>query len=45
MVYKGHMEKKELKEELIKALFNPSIIAVIIGIIIMVLKFKFLDYC
>lgn len=40
MVYKGHMEKKELKEELIKALFNPSIIAVIIGIIIMVFEIQ-----
>lgn len=36
MLYKGKLEKGYLKKEIISLLFNPSIIAVIIGIILMV---------
>ena len=34
MLFKGHIEKDELRKEIIKTLLNPSIIAVIIGIAI-----------
>lgn len=36
MLYKGKLEKGYLKKEIVSLLFNPSIIAVIIGIILMV---------
>lgn len=37
-LFKGYMEKDELKKELLKTMLNPSIIAVIIGVIIMVFE-------
>lgn len=37
-LFKGYMEKDELKKELLKTLLNPSIIAVVIGVIIMVFE-------
>ena len=40
MLYKGKLEKGYLKDEMISLLLNPSIIAVIIGIIIMVFDIK-----
>lgn len=40
MLYKGTLEKGYLKTEIFSLLFNPSIIAVIIGIIIMVFNIK-----
>lgn len=40
MLYKGKLEKGYLKNEILSLLFNPSIIAVIIGIIIMVFDIK-----
>lgn len=40
MLYKGNLEKGYLKNEMLSLLFNPSIIAVIIGIIIMVFDIK-----
>lgn len=40
MLYKGKLEKGYLKNEILSLLFNPSIIAVIIGIIIMVYDVK-----
>jgi predicted permease len=43
MLYTGKLEKDYLKRELIKLMFNPSIIAVIIGIVIMVFEIKIHD--
>jgi malate permease and related proteins len=40
MMFKGRIENKELKKEMIKALRNPSLIAVYIGILMMVLDMK-----
>lgn len=40
ILYKGNLEKNYLKSEVVSLLFNPSIIAVIIGIFIMVLDIK-----
>lgn len=40
MLFKGPILKDELKKEIKKALLNPSIFAVIVGIIIMVLDFQ-----
>lgn len=40
MLYKGSMEKGYLKKEITVLIFNPSIIAVIIGIIIMVFDIR-----
>lgn len=40
MLYKGKLEKGYLKNEIISLLLNPSIIAVIIGIIIMIFDIK-----
>ncbi len=40
MLYKGGLEKGYLKKELIALLFNPSIIAVIIGVVIMVFDIR-----
>ncbi len=34
MLFKGHIEKDELRKEVLKTLLNPSIIAVIIGVVI-----------
>ncbi len=41
MIFKGKMTKEELKKEIFKALLNPSIIAVCIGVAMMVLNLKF----
>ncbi|MPM80218.1 hypothetical protein SDC9_127265 [bioreactor metagenome] len=40
IIFKGRMEKQELIKELLKALRNPSLIAVYIGIIMMLLDLK-----
>lgn len=40
MLYKGKLEKGYIKNEIIALMFNPSIIAVLIGIIIMVFEIK-----
>lgn len=40
MLYKGKLEKGYLKTEIISLVFNPSIIAVIIGMVIMVLDIE-----
>lgn len=40
MLYKGKLEKGYLKSEIINLLFNPSIIAVVVGIIIMILDIE-----
>ncbi len=40
MLYKGKLEKGYIKSELINLMFNPSIIAVIIGIIIMLFNIE-----
>lgn len=40
MIFKGKMEKDELRREFIKALLNPSVIAVYIGLIMVVLNMK-----
>lgn len=40
MLYKGNIEKNELRKEIIKTLLNPSIIAVVIGVTIMMLDFQ-----
>lgn len=36
LLFKGHLDRKSLKEELLKILLNPSIIAVCTGILIMI---------
>lgn len=36
MLYKGNLEKGYLKKEIVSLMFNPSIIAVVIGILLMV---------
>lgn len=41
MIFKGKMAKEELKREVFKALLNPSVIAVYIGVIMMVFDLKF----
>lgn len=40
IIFKGKMEKKELGKEMLKALRNPSLIAVYIGIIMMIFDLK-----
>lgn len=40
MLYKGKLEKGYLKKEIVSLLFNPSIIAVAIGIVMMVFNIK-----
>lgn len=40
MLYKGKLEKGYLRRELVNLMFNPSIIAVIIGIFIMVFEIE-----
>lgn len=40
MLYKGKLDKGYLKKEIISLLFNPSIIAVVIGIVLMVLEIQ-----
>lgn len=40
MLYKGKLERGYLKKEIINLLFNPSIIAVIIGIVLMILDIQ-----
>lgn len=40
MLYKGKLEKGYLRKELISLLFNPSIIAVFIGIVLMILDIE-----
>lgn len=40
ILFKGNFQRKELKEEIRKVIFNPSIIAVFIGIIIMVFNIQ-----
>lgn len=40
MIFKGKMEKKDLATELPKALINPSLIAVYIGVVMMVFDLK-----
>lgn len=40
MLYKGRLERGYLKKEILNLMFNPSIIAVIIGIFIMVLELE-----
>src|SRR5690554_6213630 len=40
MLYKGNLKKKDLMDEILKVLLNPSIIAVILGIIIMVFNIQ-----
>lgn len=39
-LFEDHMEKKKIKQEIINIFLNPSIIAVIIGIIIMILDIQ-----
>jgi len=43
MIFKGKMEKDELKRELIKAFLNPSVIAVYIGLVMMVFNLRLPD--
>lgn len=43
MIFKGKMEKGELKRELIKALLNPSVIAVYIGLVMMLFNIRLPD--
>lgn len=40
MLFKGHIKKEELKKEIITTLINPSIIAVIIGVTIVMTDIK-----
>jgi len=40
MLYKGNLKKKDLMNEILKVLLNPSIIAVILGIMIMVFNLQ-----
>lgn len=40
MIFKGRMEKKALLKEILKALRNPSLIAVYIGLVIMIFDMK-----
>lgn len=40
MLFKGNVDKNEIKKEIINVLLNPSIIAVILGIVIMVNDIK-----
>lgn len=40
ILFKGHIEKNELKKEIICTILNPSIIAVIIGVVIMMYDIK-----
>jgi predicted permease len=40
IIFKGKMEKEEFKKELLKALKNPSLIAVYIGITMMIFNIK-----
>lgn len=40
MLYKGTLDKDYLKKEIISLLFNPSIIAVVIGIVLIILDIK-----
>jgi malate permease and related proteins len=40
MIFKGSVEKKELVQEIKKALLNPSVIAVYMGIIMMIFNIK-----
>jgi hypothetical protein len=39
-LFKGHLDRKLLKEELLKIILNPSIIAVCIGILIMIFRLQ-----
>jgi predicted permease len=39
-LFKGHLNRQPLKEELLKILLNPSIIAVCIGILIMIFRLQ-----
>ncbi|NLX62765.1 MAG: AEC family transporter [Tissierellia bacterium] len=41
MIFKGKMAKEELKKEVVKALLNPSVLAVYIGVTMMVFNLKF----
>ncbi len=41
MIFKGRMAREELREEVIKALLNPSVLAVYIGVTMMVFDLKF----
>ncbi len=43
IIFKGHLEKEELKEEITGALLNPSVIAVYIGIIMMIFDIRIPD--
>lgn len=40
ILYKGNLEKGYIKREIINLLFNPSIIAVVVGIVIMVFNIE-----
>lgn len=40
MLFKGKLEKDKLKKEIIKTLLNPSIIAVVIGIVIIIFNIE-----
>jgi malate permease and related proteins len=40
MIFKGRIERKEIGREILKALLNPSVIAVYIGIIMMIFNIK-----
>jgi predicted permease len=43
LLFKGHLDRKSLKEELQKTLLNPSIIAVFTGILIMIFDLQIPD--
>jgi hypothetical protein len=39
-IFRGKIEKEYLKQEIIKAILNPSVIAVVIGVIILIFNLK-----
>lgn len=43
IIFKGNLEKEELKQEITKALLNPSVIAVYIGITMMIFDIRLPD--
>lgn len=43
IIFKGKLEREELKEEIIKAILNPSVIAVYLGLIIMIFDIRIPD--
>lgn len=43
ILFRGHIDKKELKREIIVAITNPSVIAVLIGLLIMIFDIRIPD--